>query len=173
MAELEREVLFQELRTLSDALDPALAEDELSFSFHGVTVSAAFCNGHVMLLLWDYKGLEPTTFPKHMHKGIIETIGLLRGGEFICETEKGTTVLSQPGDSIVVRADQPHQVFCKPEDGPCSGWVLLAPPEQNFVLREEKGTKKSQFCLLHRSGRCAASASAAAECIKRKLIPLE
>ena len=63
MAELEREVLFQELRTLSDALDTALPEDELSFNLHGMTISAAFCNGHVMLLLWDYKGVEPTTFP--------------------------------------------------------------------------------------------------------------
>jgi len=170
MAELEREVLFQELRTLSDALDTALPEDELSFNLHGMTISAAFCNGHVMLLLWDYKGVEPTTFPKH----VIETIGLLRGGKFICKTEEGTTVLSRPGDSLIVRANTPHEVLCKPEDGPCSGWVLLAPPEQNFVLREEeKGSKEPRFCLLHRSGRCAASASVAVDCVKLKLIPVE
>lgn len=163
-----REKIFQELKVLTKALAEEATTKDLTFDLYGMETTVAFCDGRLLLLLWEFSGGKDTQFPLHIHKDTVEHIGFLQGGVFRCDIEGQPRVLSKPGDFLIIPPNTPHQVFCQAKDGPCSGWAILVPPESGLIPMS--GDLDAPVCLVAKTGRCGSSP---AECVKRKLTPVE
>jgi len=163
LKKLNRKDLFADLRILSDAM---VTPGGLTFPLFGITVTSVFCNGKILMMLWDYDGKKDTTFPVHIHKGIIEHIGIIQG-TLRCVVGGEEKVYNTPGSHVLIPSAVPHQVMYRKEDGPASGWSLLIPPDDTLIPRS---TDESQICLLAKAGRCGITPE---ECLKNKLCVME
>jgi len=158
------DVVLQELRTLSDAMQ--FQAEPAKFSLHGIDVEIAYCNGIALLVFWNFDGTQDVSLPKHSHQDIYEHVGILKGGIFRCHMEDRIALLQHVGDSLVIPPNTPHQVQMKMKDGPCSGWSLFVPPETLFIPKDVE----TRSCLLRATGRCGGNPE---DCLKNNLLKWE
>ena len=161
----QRKEIFSELRILSDALIRPSPEG-ITFFLHGLKITSVFCNGQILMMLWEYLGKEDLDFPLHAHKGIIEHMGVLYGS-LHCVVGDEEQAVKTPGQHVLIPAGVPHKVYCKADEGVAKGWALLIPPEDSLIPRSQDG---AESCLLAATGRCGADPE---ECLKRKLFTVE
>jgi len=128
----------KKLLTLLDLLRAEAAHRETAetIQYGPVTVRVLFCDGVQMHALWKFDGSEDYEFHPHVHLDILESIGLVQGQVICIVGEQTETLLSQPGQSIVIPASAEHRLrFFK--GVPSHGWTVLVPPDAGLLPIEE------------------------------------
>lgn len=137
----QRQTIFTDLRSLSDALD-ATPTNGVSNLANGVKSTAVYCDGSMLMLLWEYDATQDTSFQAHSHTDTTEHIGVAQG-VFRCIVEGAEKVIESPGQHIHIPPGHHHQIICRKDDGPSRGWAIMVLPGDQLVPKEKmlsKGT---------------------------------
>ena len=147
-----RAQLSQRVRALADLIkeDAERSKDGLSYSVGGLQIDVSFCNGHMLMCMWEFDGREDYTLPWHNPNGAHEHISMVRGGEVFFEFESGyEKVLTSVGDTVYALPDSTYRVLFRARGGPAQGWLIIQPSDTDLVPRDDRGN-----CLLQPFGRC-------------------